>query len=272
MAQAISRFRQTLGDTQQQFAHRAGLSVTSVARYETNSPPSPKVLARFVEIAREVNLPAFIEIFENRLEPEEEMDLQDFSAVMQLLRRMVERLHPRQLRQGRLALACLLTPTANLNDTERRLAEHLANAENAVDEAAAELVRGRDPQVDSDRVRFLQTRDLEDWFHFSKAYEAFRAARLAEHQKRGSKDEPLLDMFAIQANSQEGIPFELTQDTVVIEEEEPPFSEDEGWKEIPSEKEIALADVAEAPNTFESSQPNALDTSSNPVKREEDSE
>src|SRR5437016_1865061 len=159
MAQAISRFRQTLGDTQQQFAHRTGLSVTSVARYETNSRPSPKILSRFVEIAREANLLAFVEIFENRLKPDEEMEMQDFSAVKQLLRRLVERLHPSQLRQGKLALACLLTPTANVDETERRLGDHLANAEKAVDEAAAELVRGRDPQVDRKRVHFLQTRD-----------------------------------------------------------------------------------------------------------------
>jgi hypothetical protein len=154
------------------------------------------------------------------------------------------------------------------------LAEHLANAEKVVDEAAAELVRGRDPQVDSDRVRFLQTRDLEDWFHFSKAYEAFRDARLAEHRTKGFRDQPLLDMFAIQANNPEGIPFELTEDTVVIEEEEPPFPEDvSGWEKISSEEEVPSADLAEAENAQEPSQPNDLDTTStNPTKREKDSE
>lgn len=104
-----SRFRQSLGDTQQQFASRTGLSVTSVARYETNSRPSSKVLARFASIAREANFPAFVEIFEHKIAPDQELDLQNFSAVKQLLDRLVKRLHPRQLVSARLALACLLT-------------------------------------------------------------------------------------------------------------------------------------------------------------------
>jgi transcriptional regulator with XRE-family HTH domain len=226
MAQAISRFRQTLGDTQQQFAHRVGLSVTSVARYETNSPPSPKVLARFVRIAREADLPAFVEIFEDRLPPDEEINFQDFSAVKHLLAQMVEKLRPTQLRQGRLALAGILIPDENLDEAEREMQESLARVEDAVDEAAAELVRGRDPQVDRKRVHFLKTLDLKDYFAFTKAYEAFRAARLAEHKTKGLTGQPVLDMFAIKVSHPDSAAFEYTETAVVLPTDGHPISDE----------------------------------------------
>jgi len=231
MAQAISRFRQTLGDTQQQFAHRVGLSVTSVARYETNSQPSPKVLAQFVQIAREADLPAFVEIFEDRLPPDEEINFQDFSAVKHLLTVMVEKLHPTQLRQGRLALAAILMPNENMNEAERRMQEGLAQAEEAVDKAAAELVRGRDPQVDRKRVHFLKTHNMQDYFTFGKAYEAFRAARLAEHKTKGLKGQPLLDMFAVKISDSDSVGFEYTETAVVLPTDEHP-APDEHYEEL----------------------------------------
>jgi transcriptional regulator with XRE-family HTH domain len=243
MAQAISRFRQTLGDTQQQFANRTGLAMTSVARYETNSPPSQKVLDRFVKIAREADLPAFIEIFEKRLPPSEEIGLQDFAVVKQLLTRLAEDLHPKNFGQGKLALACLLTPAEQFTGTERKLEGVLANTDRAIDEAAAELVRGRDPEVDRKRLHFLRTRDLADWFDFTKAYHEFREARLAEVRSKGLKQKPLLDMFVVRDENPYGVSFELSETSVHFKDE-PPLPDDiEEWQR-PIDQEVSLDDMA----------------------------
>ena len=215
MAQAISRFRQTLGDTQQQFAARTGLSVTSIARYETNSPPSEKVLARFVEVARTANLPTFVEIFEDRLRPEEEINLQDFAAVKQLLKRFAESLRPEQLRQGRLALACLISPPEKVK-ANRLPHAALTEVEKALDKAAAELVRGRDPEVERKRIHFLKKRDVESWADFIRAYESFRSSKLAEAQAVGHRERPIFDMFTIPADER----FEFTEGGIVLHEEE----------------------------------------------------
>jgi transcriptional regulator with XRE-family HTH domain len=218
MAQAISRFRQSLGDTQQQFAQRVGLAVTSIARYETNSPPSAKVLARFVEVAQTANLPSFTEIFESRLPPAEEIEHQDFAVVKQLLTRMIEDLRPNQLRQARIALACLLTSVTKLNEIERRMNVPLAETDKVIEEGAAELVRGRDPEVDKKRLRFLRTRNLDHWFDFIRSYDAFRQSRLAELFTKGGDKLPLFDMFVVRNENQGGVAFELTEQQEISED------------------------------------------------------
>lgn len=54
VAEAIRALRAATGESQQEFAHRAGLSVVSVARYETDAPPKKAVLGRLAEIARDL--------------------------------------------------------------------------------------------------------------------------------------------------------------------------------------------------------------------------
>ncbi len=236
MAQAISRFRQTLGDTQQQFATRTGLSVTSIARYETNSPPSEKVLTRFVEIARTANLPTFVEIFKNRLKPEEEINLQDFAALKQLLKRLAENLRPEQLKQGRLALAWLISRAEKVK--KNRLPDAaLTEADKALDRAAAELVRGRDPEVEKKRIHFLRTRDVASWADFIRAFEKFRSARLAEARTQGHSEAPIFDMFAIPAKNETAQQFDFTEKGIVLHHEEPPLTPEEPFDSDSSSNE-----------------------------------
>lgn len=54
IAEAIRSLRATAGESQQEFAQRAGLSVVSVARYETDARPKKAVLARLAEVARDL--------------------------------------------------------------------------------------------------------------------------------------------------------------------------------------------------------------------------
>jgi transcriptional regulator with XRE-family HTH domain len=108
MAKAIRRFRLKLGDTQQQLASRIGISITSVARYETNSPPSDEVLTRLAELARDLQLPRFAAIFDKKVRPENAMNLLEFAAVQSLLRESIETLTPQRLEDAKAALDCLM--------------------------------------------------------------------------------------------------------------------------------------------------------------------
>lgn len=53
VARALINLRTKLGETRRAFAARAGLSVISVSRYETNKMPSVPILERLAEIAKE---------------------------------------------------------------------------------------------------------------------------------------------------------------------------------------------------------------------------
>jgi transcriptional regulator with XRE-family HTH domain len=48
---AVLALRKKLGDTQQQFAHRLGLAIATVVRYESTRAPKGKALAALAEVA-----------------------------------------------------------------------------------------------------------------------------------------------------------------------------------------------------------------------------
>jgi transcriptional regulator with XRE-family HTH domain len=51
LTDATRRLRLALGDTQQQFAQRTGLAISTVVRYELSRPPHGKALAQFAVLA-----------------------------------------------------------------------------------------------------------------------------------------------------------------------------------------------------------------------------
>jgi transcriptional regulator with XRE-family HTH domain len=53
---AVRRLRLALGDTQQQFASRTGLAISTVVRYELSRPPKGKALEQFRAIAEQNGL------------------------------------------------------------------------------------------------------------------------------------------------------------------------------------------------------------------------
>jgi transcriptional regulator with XRE-family HTH domain len=63
LAEAIRRFRLTFGETQRQFADRTGLSIATIARYETSARPAAEALKRLSELAKENKLPKYAAIF-----------------------------------------------------------------------------------------------------------------------------------------------------------------------------------------------------------------
>ena len=51
LVQAVLRLRKRLGDTQQQFANRLGMSIRAVANYEKDRRPDPRALSRLLKEA-----------------------------------------------------------------------------------------------------------------------------------------------------------------------------------------------------------------------------
>jgi transcriptional regulator with XRE-family HTH domain len=161
MAQAIRRFRTILGDTQREFADRTRLTLTSIARYETNSRPSKTVLAKFAQIAQEANQPLFTDIFRGQAEPRPtEFEAQELSGAIQLLKSALDDLKTSRhgYRKAKLFVAFHLLSPGEYAEVERTL-EKLVPA-SVVDEvlnrAGGDFVRARDPRVEKKRVEILR--------------------------------------------------------------------------------------------------------------------
>ena len=70
VCRAVRRLRVDLGDTQQQFANRLGLAISTVVRYEISRPPHGKALAQLERLAMENGLDECALIFRNSLREE----------------------------------------------------------------------------------------------------------------------------------------------------------------------------------------------------------
>jgi transcriptional regulator with XRE-family HTH domain len=70
VCQAVRRLRLGLGDTQQQFANRLGLAISTVVRYELSRPPRGKALAQLDRLAMEHGLDECALIFRNAFRDE----------------------------------------------------------------------------------------------------------------------------------------------------------------------------------------------------------
>jgi transcriptional regulator with XRE-family HTH domain len=67
VSQAVRRLRVALGDTQQEFANRLGLAISTVVRYELTRPPRGKALAQLERLARDFGLKECALVFSNAL-------------------------------------------------------------------------------------------------------------------------------------------------------------------------------------------------------------
>ena len=111
LSEAVKRLRLALGDTQQLFAVRTGLSVVSVARYETNSEPSQHVLGQFARLAKNHRMGDLALVFEGQLDPKEIQGI-DFSSAELILRSWVQQ----------------VSVVRNLSDLDRQRVMILASA------------------------------------------------------------------------------------------------------------------------------------------------
>jgi transcriptional regulator with XRE-family HTH domain len=74
IAAGVKELRQRVGDTQQQFANRLGLAISSIVRYEAGKNPDTAILLKLWDTAEKADLPAIAEMFRRAL-------LQDVGAV-----------------------------------------------------------------------------------------------------------------------------------------------------------------------------------------------
>jgi transcriptional regulator with XRE-family HTH domain len=64
---AVKSLRHALGDTQQGFAHRLGLAISTVVRYESTRPPKGRALEQLAQVAEQAGLDAEAGAFRNAL-------------------------------------------------------------------------------------------------------------------------------------------------------------------------------------------------------------
>lgn len=73
VSEGIRNLRIAIGDTQQQFANRLDLAMSTVVRYESSREPRGTELARFWRLAMEQRLPEYAEVFAKAMGEELEM-------------------------------------------------------------------------------------------------------------------------------------------------------------------------------------------------------
>jgi transcriptional regulator with XRE-family HTH domain len=84
LADLIRYFRVHVGDTQEEFARRLGVSVGSVAHYETGSRPNKRVLKRMSEIAHQHKEPALARSFLGMVHPQGDREAETVALVRSL--------------------------------------------------------------------------------------------------------------------------------------------------------------------------------------------
>lgn len=199
LAQAIRRFRIALEDSQQQFAKRLGVALTSVARYETNFQPSADVMVKLAQVAREKKMPMFVEIFEGRLKPEPaEFRAQELSATIGMLAEKLDdisadRLHG--LRRARILLGIAIARADRLAELERVIQKFIpAELDDLIDWGAGEIIRERDPEVEARHIAYLLNRDAKSFMAYFEAAEKFRGSKLRKAPEFPLIDLPLIDV------------------------------------------------------------------------------
>lgn len=164
MARAIRRSRSALGETQQQFAVRAGLSVTSVARYETGWYPREAVLAKFAELARGEALPVFAAFFERELPAKADVLVPDEILALQKLisdEFVHQEITLDTARRLRVAFACLRVPEERLAATEHAMREDLASFHDLIESQAGTVVKDRNTGDETKYAEFVSEQTPE---------------------------------------------------------------------------------------------------------------
>jgi transcriptional regulator with XRE-family HTH domain len=158
MARAIRRFRSALGDTQQQFATRLGLSVTSIARYETGWYPKERILALLAEVAHREKFPVFAAIFERELPAKADPLLPDEILALQKLitdEFTHQEMTAETARRLRFAFASLRVPTERFNAIEQIIRGDLAADDELIENRAGGVVGSRNDKDEAKYAEFL---------------------------------------------------------------------------------------------------------------------
>jgi len=67
LSEGVQELRRHLGESQQAFSNRLGLSISAVVKYEGGREPTGKALARLAKVAKEVGHPDLANLFARKL-------------------------------------------------------------------------------------------------------------------------------------------------------------------------------------------------------------
>ena len=139
LAEAIRRFRLTFGETQQEFADRTGLSIGTIARYETSARPSPEALKRLAELAKESKLLKYAAIFRGDEAAAATQQQQEAVVLVRLLELKVDQLktaivasRPGAVQRARAAHALLGAPDSLLTEFDKLAGAQLSRTDDIV--------------------------------------------------------------------------------------------------------------------------------------------
>lgn len=172
LAEAIRRFRLTFGETQEQFADRTGLSIGTIARYETSARPSAEALKRLSGLARESKLPKYAAIFRGDQAAATTQQQQEAVVLLRLLELKVDQLktavvasRPDAVRYARIAHAVLSVPQPLLAELEKLAGEQLSNTDDIVTKtcSANDLISAAKRARDQGEIK--TSRALEERAH-----------------------------------------------------------------------------------------------------------
>lgn len=183
-SRAVKRLRESLGQTQQQFAHTLNTSITTIARYETGRAPQGWFLARLAEVAGQNNLTDLATFFRASLvkelgewdttgytlaiEPKDDVERLYVAAVLSVLRndqftRLIPRLNGFLSEVAKMSIEKL--DWHKKNREAQRLTREMAKAGNTPDEIASRV-----------GVPVEEVRQFLSWFRLEEHFKGLAAA------------------------------------------------------------------------------------------------
>jgi transcriptional regulator with XRE-family HTH domain len=139
MSETIRKLRITFSDTQEQFARRLGVSSVTVARYETNFPPSAKILKRLSDLAEQNHLEEYKRIFSGDESGASELKKREFIAALTCLKQAMENVTEDRFRTIRAATALFYSYSIDLDKIEKLLGVSLLAADDLIQSSASLL-------------------------------------------------------------------------------------------------------------------------------------
>ena len=167
---AVRQLRKALGETQEQFAHRLGTAVRTIARYEGERPPTGLVLEQLKQLADAYNLPEVASVFQEAITRELGQDhiqsVGEFYSItltkpeeIKPVRALVEALKNPQYRQIGARAIRVLTPL--IEDIQKRI----GRARRAIRQSEAMLAAHRAGKTDRQIAEFfgVPIKQVREW-------------------------------------------------------------------------------------------------------------
>jgi transcriptional regulator with XRE-family HTH domain len=143
LAESIKALREHFGETQEEFARRLEVTIGSVARYETNAPPSARVLRKLKDLATASGQPRLQRMFGGFVESASDRDIALVMAMEKFVRTADETRFPGIMRLLRKELEQWGTALEQYKDRPAAIRMFLRQANTDAGEIPKEGMRKR---------------------------------------------------------------------------------------------------------------------------------